>query len=515
MKVAHLTTVDSSLQFLLLPQLRAVVGAGGEAIGISSPGPWTDRLEQAGIRHIALASSTRSMNLKNDFKAAREFWRVLRAERPDILHTHNPKPGLYGRVLGRLGHVPVVINTVHGLYATERDSLAKRLLVYLLEAFASRFSDVELVQSAEDLRFITRWRLSRPQRTEFLGNGIDLGRFDTDRFPVDYGASKRAALGIEEGATVVGIVARLVAEKGYPELLAAMDRLGPGYLLLAIGPEDRQKVDALDARDMGREGVLFLGHRDDVDELYTAMDIFVLPSHREGFPRAAMEAASSGLPIVATDVRGCREVVDQDVSGLLVPVLDPNALAATIARLGNDPGLRERMGKAGRVKALAEFDETQVVSRVLAAYRKAARRKGHSNIWPPSGPCGEVRIRQEVPSDERLLRRLLGRIPARGRDPLIISLVAEDDAGLAGVASATYQDGKTARLSRIFVAPDARGGGLGRVLVNSLVESLEARAIGEVVADSIDSATLCLLQTVGFQVDAAGRSVFRLASRTS
>jgi glycosyltransferase involved in cell wall biosynthesis/GNAT superfamily N-acetyltransferase len=508
-KVVHLTTVDSTLWFMLFRQLRAVVDAGGEAVGVSSPGPWAARLGEGGIRHVALASSTRSMSLRSDLRAARELWHILRSEKPDILHTHNPKPGLYGRVLGRLAGVPLVINTVHGLYATERDSPAKRALVYGLEAIASRFSDMELIQSAEDLKFMTRWRLSRPHRTRFLGNGVDIGRFDPNRFPHGFGAAKRADLGISPEVVVVGIVARLVAEKGYPELLAAMQRLGPNYLLLAAGPEDPQKKDALNRQSLAREGVLFLGHRDDVEELYAAMDMFVLPSHREGFPRAAMEAASSGLSIVATDVRGCREVVENGVSGLLVPVMDPEALATAIARLGKDPGLRKSMGRAGRAKALAEFDEEQLVARVIAAYRRAARHKGPEAMWPTSGPCGEVTIRDYMPSDRRVLHRLLAKEPSpRSRlGPASLSIVAEDRAGPAGVACAVGGGRGAARLAGVFVAPDARGGGVGRLLVRSLVDRLAESGATEVVAESTDHETSALLRNVGFTADPTGKLV--------
>jgi glycosyltransferase involved in cell wall biosynthesis len=110
------------------------------------------------------------------------------------------------------------------------------------------------------------------------------------------------------------------------------------------------------------------------------MDIFVLPSHREGFPRAAMEAAATGLPIVATDVRGCRQVVEHEVTGLLVPVRDPAALAEAIARLGDDPARRVAMGKAAIERAREQFDEEKVVELVLATYREVARRKGHPNL---------------------------------------------------------------------------------------------------------------------------------------
>src|SRR6476660_9594399 len=170
--VAHLTTVDMSLRFLVLAQLRAVRDRGGRAIGISAPGPWVAELEAEGIEHRALGSSTRAMNPTADARAARELWRILKREQVDVLHTHNPKPGLYGRVVSRLARVPVVVNTVHGLYAIDDDPISRRAAVYALEAFASRFSDAELVQNPEDLELMRRWHLTR--NAELLGNGIDL-----------------------------------------------------------------------------------------------------------------------------------------------------------------------------------------------------------------------------------------------------------------------------------------------------------------------------------------------------
>jgi glycosyltransferase involved in cell wall biosynthesis len=374
--VAHLTTVDLSLRFLLLAQLRGARDAGYEVVGISAPGPWVEDLEAEGIRHVALESSTRATDPLADLRAARELWAVLRRERPTVLHTHNPKPGVYGRILGRLARVPIVVNTVHGLYATETDSRAKRAAVYGIEALASRCSDVELVQNPEDLQLLGRLGLAGHAR--LLGNGVDLQRFapggpdDATRRRV------RAEWNVGDDQVVVGVVARLVAEKGYPELFEAFERLDRGSCLVVVGGDDPDKPDGLPQAmlDAARaRGVQFLGHRDDVDALYRGMDLFVLPSHREGFPRAAMEAAASGLPVVATDIRGCRQVVSNGVTGRLVPVRAPDALAAALDELGRDGGVRMRMGRAARARAQAEFDERAVVSKVLCAYGEVAARK--------------------------------------------------------------------------------------------------------------------------------------------
>ena len=123
-------------------------------------------------------------------------------------------------------------------------------------------------------------------------------------------------------------------------------------------------------------GVRFLGLRRDMEALYAAMDLYVLASYREGFPRSAMEAAAMGLPAVATAIRGCRQVVQEGATGLLVPPRDAVALTRAVATLAGDPALRLRMGEAARAKAVAEFDQQQVIERTLATYERLLKGRG-------------------------------------------------------------------------------------------------------------------------------------------
>jgi glycosyltransferase involved in cell wall biosynthesis len=374
-KIAHLTTIDMSLRYLLLPQLEAAREMG-ESIGISAVGENVADLEARGIRHIALTSSTRGMNLVADIQSAGQLWRILRHERPDVLHTHNPKPGVYGRIVGRLAGVPIVVNTIHGLYATPESSFLKRAIVYTLEWVASRFSDAELIQNPEDFELLWQRKIMPRSKLRLLGNGVDLERFRPD--PV-LREQVRHELGLEEGQVAVGLVARLVEEKGVPELIQAAERLDDRYVVLIVGPKDHEKADAVSEELLSRaeaNGVRFLGMRKDVERVYQGLDLFVLPSHREGFPRAAMEAAASGLPVVATDIRGCRQVVDDGVNGFLFPVRDVGALTAAIKRVGDDPTLRANMSRSSQERARALFDERDIVDRVMGAYAEAAGRKG-------------------------------------------------------------------------------------------------------------------------------------------
>jgi glycosyltransferase involved in cell wall biosynthesis len=138
-----------------------------------------------------------------------------------------------------------------------------------------------------------------------------------------------------------------------------------------VGPHDPEKRDALSAADIRAaesNGVRFLGSRDDMAELYAAMDLYVLASRREGYPRSAMEAAAMGLPVIATDIRGCRQVVDDRVTGILVPVRDADGLASAIVRLGRDAELRRKMGEAARERAAQLFDEQRVIDLTLRVY---------------------------------------------------------------------------------------------------------------------------------------------------
>lgn len=372
-RLIHVTTADISLSLLLGPQLRAFRDAGYEVIGASAPGPFVAELESWGIEHRPLRHATRAMAPHRDLGALAELYRLFREVRPDIVHTHNPKPGVYGRLAARAARVPVVVNTVHGLYALPEDPRGKRAVVYALERIAAWGSDAELVQNPEDIDTLRRIGIPAG-KVHLLGNGVDLARFTPPDPAVR--AAVRAELGVGAGSVVCGVVGRLVWEKGYREVFDAARRLrarAPEVLVVVVGPEDPEKADGVDAGAIEAaraDGVRFLGMREDVERLYAGMDLYVLASYREGFPRSAMEAAASGLPVVATDIRGCRQVVDHGRTGLLVPVRDAVALTEAITTIATDADLRHGMERRARDKAVAEFDQTTQIRITLETYAR-------------------------------------------------------------------------------------------------------------------------------------------------
>lgn len=385
LRLLHLTTSDISLALLLGPQLRAFANAGYEVIGASAPGPFVAEMSAAGVRHIPVRNASRAVTPARDFAALVELRAMFRALRPDIVHTHNPKPGIYGRLAARAAGVPVVVNTVHGLYATPEDRWRKRAAVYGLERLAATCSHAELVQNPEDLD--TLRRIGVPAgRLRLLGNGIDLARFSPRRTSADQVAALRHDMGARPEQVVCLAVGRLVGEKGFRELFAAAEVLRnsvPDLHIVVVGPDEPEKTDALTTTEMEKArsagNISFLGLRRDMEAIYQASDIFVLASHREGMPRAAMEAAAMGLPIVATNVRGCRQVVDDGRTGSLVPVREYLALAAAIERLAQDGDLRGRFGSAAREKAITHFDQQRVIDITLDTYAELRQRKAHAN----------------------------------------------------------------------------------------------------------------------------------------
>src|SRR6516165_371206 len=286
-----------SLVLLLGRQLRAFADAGMEVIGVSASGPYVPQLESWGIRHVPLQHATRSAAPGQDVLAFLELRRLFRHLRPDIVHTHNPKPGLYGRLAARSTGVPGVVNTVHGLYASPEDRAITRSVVYSLERLASLCSGAELVQNVEDFALLER--LGVPQdKLVLLGNGVELERFRPGVTP-QRRQRVRADLGVRGEVVVVGTVARLVWQKGFRELFAAAELLRdrcPNVLFVVVGGSDPDKSDAIgreEQEDASRRGrIVFAGSRERMEEVYQAFDMYVLPSHREGFPRSAMEAAA-------------------------------------------------------------------------------------------------------------------------------------------------------------------------------------------------------------------------------
>jgi glycosyltransferase involved in cell wall biosynthesis len=254
--------------------------------------------------------------------------------------------------------------------------LVRRFYV-AMEWIAAKCSTIILCQNPEDIETAVKLGICKYNKIKLLGNGVDLSIFDPFKFDDEFKHRKRSEIGVPENAVVVGIIGRLVKEKGYLELFEAMRDImarNKNVWLVIIGPEEPEKSDRISPDTLAEYNITsqtcWLGDRYDVAELLACCDVYTLPSWREGFPRSAIEAAAMRLPIVTTNVRGCRQVVEDGVNGLLVPLKNIDALTSAIKKLIEDQQVRQKMGQAGYEKARREFDEQNVCRIVLDTYKQ-------------------------------------------------------------------------------------------------------------------------------------------------
>ncbi|MFY2763025.1 glycosyltransferase family 4 protein [Arenimonas sp. MALMAid1274] len=348
----------------------ALRDAGHDVLLLSPPGPYGDKLTALGLRWQPVPMDRRSLNPLRELALVWHLVRLLRRERPALVHGFTIKCAVYGSIAARLAGVPARVNAVAGMgyVFTSNDAKARLLrpIVRGLMRLALDGDNARLVlQNPDDVALFERAGLVARERIRLIpGSGVDCSRF---------AASAR----VRDPAQpmVVLLAARLLWDKGLAEYVAAARQLRAQgralRFLLAGDPDPGNPAAVPDAslREWVADGTLeWLGHVDDMPALLASVDVVVLPSYREGLPKGLIEAAACALPLVTTDVPGCREVVTDGVDGLRVPVRDAAALAAAIARLQDDPALACRLGEAARQKAIREFDEISVIRRTRAVY---------------------------------------------------------------------------------------------------------------------------------------------------
>ena len=353
----------------------ALQSRGYEVLLLSPNGPYGEKLRALGLRWEPVPMDRRSLNPFREFKLLWYLLRLFRRERPSLIHGFTIKCAVYGSLMARFARVPARINAVAGMgYVFISDELKARLLrpivrTLLKQALGGRGARLVL-QNPDDVLLFERAGLADASCVRMIrGSGVDCSRFvaRSPRSQEDNPARTPRLL----------LPSRLLWDKGIAEFVSAARQLhaeGRAITFLLAGDPDPGNPAAVPeamVRSWVEEGVLeWLGHVDDMPSLYATVDIVVLPSYREGLPKSLIEAAACGLPLVATDVPGCREVVSDGEDGLLVPVRDANALAAAIARLLEDRELAARLGAAARKKALSEFDERIVIESTIEVYRE-------------------------------------------------------------------------------------------------------------------------------------------------
>jgi glycosyltransferase involved in cell wall biosynthesis len=379
LKVCQLCAVDFSLKKFLLPLIDGMTSRGWRVTSVCSLGKHVGTLRAAGYRVETIAIA-RSLNPFLAFRSILLLTLFFRRERFDVVHVHTPVAALLGRIAAALSGVPLVIYTAHGFYFHQNMPRWKWWFYVLLERLGGRLTHLLFSQSAEDAEDAVREGIVPSERVLAIGNGVDPSIFDPRLFPNR--KAVRQDLGIPDNAFVVGMIGRQVKEKGVVEFLRAAIILAeqiPRLRVLLVGerlPSDHAadvEAELTQARHVLGKKLIATGIRDDIPSLLSVMDVFCMPSYREGMPRTIIEAMMMSKPVVATDIRGSREEVVHEQTGIIVPVQNIGGLVSAIRRMAEDPEWATQLGNAGRERALALYDEDKVVRLQIDRIVEAAR----------------------------------------------------------------------------------------------------------------------------------------------
>ena len=376
MKICQICAVDFTLKTFLLPLIDGLVSEGHEVISVCSDGKHIKNMKERGYK-IEVLSISRSMNIISHAKSTFNLYRFLKDNNFDIVHVHTPIAAMVGRLAAFFARTPMVVYTAHGFYFHEDMPAIKKHFFIFLEICFGFMTDLLFTQSSEDAKSAIHYGIAPKEKVYAIGNGVDVQKFNPINIDLE---GMRNSFNIPDDAYVIGMICRLVKEKGVEEFLEAAKIVHKKYkncYFLLIG--ERQSHDHAESvndvinltKETIKDNLILTGYRTDTPELLNIMDLYVLPSWREGMPRSIIEAMMMSLPVLATDIRGSREEVIHNKTGLLVPIKSPDLLAESIMKFITNPLWSKELGLAGRQRAIQYYDEKEVIKLQLKLIEKS------------------------------------------------------------------------------------------------------------------------------------------------
>jgi glycosyltransferase involved in cell wall biosynthesis len=374
-KIALFANTDWYLYNFRYSLAASLRDAGYEVLLISPDGVYGERLRERGFRWLPIPMQRRSLNPLSELMVVLWLRRLFRREGVDLVHGFTIKPAVYGALAARLAGNLARVGAVAGMgYVFTSVDLRARLLRPLVRALMRLALDGErarlILQNPDDSLIFREHRIVAESRIRLIrGSGVDCSRFHA-------GGARKAGAPLR-----VLLAARLLWDKGlreYAEAARILKQQRRNITFLLAGNPDPGNPDAVpEAVVTGwvREGLLeWLGHVEDMPALLRTVHVMALPTaYGEGLPRSLIEAAACGIALITTDAPGCREVVDHEQNGLLVPLRDASALAEAVARLDDDPELMVSLGAAAKAKAATEFEERVVIANTMRVYEELQR----------------------------------------------------------------------------------------------------------------------------------------------
>jgi glycosyltransferase involved in cell wall biosynthesis len=369
-RVLFVATVDSHLYYFHLPFMRLLRDMGYEVEAAAGPSGYAARIESAGFRVIPFGFSKNPVAPRLPGIAA-ALIQLMRERRYVLVHVHTPIAGFVGRYAAHVAGVPHIMYTAHGFHFHPLGALVENRLFIAVEKLASRWTDVLVVMNHEDAA-AAHALFARPglDIEEVPGVGVDTTVFVPPE-PRARGLS-RDQLSIADAGLVVGWVGEFTRRKRPADLLEVARRLAISlpdtrFLMAGEGPLESDTRQTVKIRRL-QGTVLFPGWQADVPSFLAGCDTLVSTASQEGLPRNILEAMACGLPVVAWNIRGCRDLVVDGTTGFLLPYGDIDGMCARLEQLAHDEGMRRAMGAAGRERVEREFSQDRVLEDMKRIY---------------------------------------------------------------------------------------------------------------------------------------------------
>jgi len=385
-KLIRITTIPLSLKLLLKGQHR-FMSEHFEVIGVSSHGKELEEVKNDEEIQVIAIDMSRQITPIKDIKSLWSTYKLLKKEKPEIVHTHTPKAGIVGMLAAKLAGVPHRLHTVAGLPLMEVTG-TKRSILDIVEKLTYASATKVYPNSKGLYEYILQNNYTRKSKLKVIGNGssngIDTLFFSPEQVSKSQKDLLKKQLNIEDSDFVFVFVGRLVGDKGINELVKAFSLVNKAkdtqqnFKLLLVGPLE-QELDPLPADTLNEiesnPDIINVGFQKDVRPYFAVSDVLAFPSYREGFPNVVMQAGAMGLPSIVSDINGCNEIIIDDKNGLIVPVKNTEKLKEAMQRMKSDTVYYQQLKMNARPMIESRYEQSVIWNALLSEYKKLLKEK--------------------------------------------------------------------------------------------------------------------------------------------
>lgn len=387
-KLIRITTIPLSLKVLLKGQHR-YMSEHFDVIGVSSPGKELDEVRTDEEIEVIAIDMSRQITPIKDIKSLWSTYKLLKKEKPEIVHTHTPKAGIIGMLAAKLAGVPHRLHTVAGLPLMESVG-AKRKVLDFVEKLTYTCANRVYPNSKGLYDYILEHNYTNKYKLKVIGNGssngIDTSFFSPDQVTEAQKELLKKELNIEDADFVFVFVGRLVGDKGINELIKAFSLINKTedsksrFKLLLVGPLE-QDLDPLPIDILNEiknnPDIIDVGFQKDVRPYFAISDVLAFPSYREGFPNVVMQAGAMGLPSIVSDINGCNEIIIEDQNGVIVPVKNTEKLSEAMERMKSDTDYYQKLKMNARPMIESRYEQSVIWNALLSEYKKLIKEKDY------------------------------------------------------------------------------------------------------------------------------------------